>query len=76
MMRRIVSRVNTQSADFKTNHAKMTGLVQALREQQRATRFDRPKRDLERVRRQNSIDRRAHLYPFVDIEANDPRECA
>lgn len=66
MMRRIVSRVNTQSAEFKTNHAKMTDLVQALREQQRATRFDRPKRDLERVRRQNKLSVRERLELLVD----------
>ena len=66
MMRRIVSRVNTQSAEFKANRARMTGLVQVLREQQRATRFDRPKRDLERIERQNKLFVRERLELLID----------
>lgn len=66
MMRRIVSRVNTQGTEFKANHARMSGLVQALREQQRATRFDRPKRDLERIGRQNKLFVRERLELLID----------
>jgi 3-methylcrotonyl-CoA carboxylase beta subunit len=65
-MRRLESRVNTQSPEFKANATHNRALAEALHEKQRAARYDRPARDIERLRRQNKLTIRERLSELLD----------
>jgi len=51
-MRRIQSNIDTQSLTFRTNETFNRNLLADLRESNRKARFDRPERDITRLRRQ------------------------
>jgi 3-methylcrotonyl-CoA carboxylase beta subunit len=65
-MRRIQSRISTDSADFKANAAHNRGLAAELAERQRAARHDRPQRDLDRLARQGKMFLRDRLEALLD----------
>ena len=65
-MRRIESRLNTQSPQYKTQFAHNSALAVAFREKQRAAREDRPARDVERLRRQDKLLVRERLAELLD----------
>jgi hypothetical protein len=48
-MRRIESRIDTNSSDFKANHAAMSERLKEFHARQHATRFERPQRDIDRL---------------------------
>lgn len=73
-MRRIQSRLNTKSQEFKKNAAHNRALAENLHEKQHAARFVRPQRDIDRLRRQNKLlahERIAELLdpgtPFLEL---------
>ena len=65
-MKRIESKLNARSAEFQANAAHNRQLAEALREQQRRARFERPARDLERLRRQHKMTVRERLDQLLD----------
>ncbi len=54
-MRRIDSRIDVASEEFRLNRAHNYGLAQTLHARQQAARRERPARDLERLARQNKM---------------------
>lgn len=74
MLRRIASRLDTASAEFRANAAHHRALSAELHARQNAARHDRPRRDIERLARQNKLfvrDRIAELLdpgtPFLEL---------
>ncbi|CAN5169297.1 propionyl-CoA carboxylase [soil metagenome] len=65
-MRRIQSRISTDSPEFKANVAHNRGLAAELAERQRAARHDRPQRDLDRLARQGKMFLRDRLNALLD----------
>ncbi len=65
-MRRIQSRISTDSPEFKANAAHNRGLAAELAERQRAARHDRPQRDLDRLARQGKMFLRDRLNALLD----------
>lgn len=65
-MRRIASRIDTNGAEYKANHAAMTERLKQFRAQQHAARYERPQRDLERLARQNKLTVRERLDLLLD----------
>ncbi len=65
-MRRIESRVDTNSAAFKANRAAMTGIVAELRQRQQAARYSRPERDMARLARQDKLFVRERIELLLD----------
>lgn len=65
-MRRIQSRINTNSAEFKSYRRHNCGLVGEFRRKQDEARFDRPERDLMRLRKQNKMLPRERLDLLLD----------
>lgn len=65
-MRRIASRLNTASAEFRANAEHHRRLAAELKDKQRAARFARPQRDLERLRSQNKLSVRERLERLLD----------
>src|SRR5882762_2614258 len=65
-MRRIDSRLDTRSEEFKLNAAHNRGLSSALRDRQYAARRDRPARDLARLKRQNKMFVRDRIELLLD----------
>ncbi len=65
-MKRIESNLNTASTDFQANAAHNRRLAEEFREKQRKVRFDRPQRDIERLRKQNKLLVRERLDQLLD----------
>jgi 3-methylcrotonyl-CoA carboxylase beta subunit len=75
-VKRIESSLNTRSAEFQKNREHNARLAAEFRERQRKVRFDRPERDLVRLRDQNKMfvrDRLAQLLdpgtPFLELSS-------
>ena len=65
-MKRIESRLDTNSADFQANLAHNRKLAADLAERQRVARHERPARDIERLRRQDKLLVRERLDRLLD----------
>jgi 3-methylcrotonyl-CoA carboxylase beta subunit len=65
-MQRIVSLTDTRAQEFRTNDVHNRRLAAELKERQRAARFARPERDLERLRRQNKMFVRDRIQALLD----------
>ncbi|MGH8529301.1 MAG: methylcrotonoyl-CoA carboxylase, partial [Nevskiales bacterium] len=65
-MKRIESKLNPASAEFQANAAHNRRLAEEFREKQRKVRFDRPERDVERLRKQNKLLVRERLDQLLD----------
>src|SRR3569623_160185 len=65
-MKRIESKLNTASADFQANAAHNRKLAGDFKEKQRKARFDRPERDIERLKSQNKMFVRDRLDQLLD----------
>ncbi|MCP3475934.1 methylcrotonoyl-CoA carboxylase [Bradyrhizobium sp. CCGUVB1N3] len=65
-MQRIVSRVDTKSQEFRLNELHNRRLATELKERQRSARFDRPARDLGRLRQQNKQFVRDRIEALLD----------
>ena len=65
-MRRIRSNVDPQSAGFRAFESHNRRLAADLHERQRKARFDRPKRDVERLRKQNKLLLRERIDLLLD----------
>ena len=65
-MKRIQSRLNVQSAEFRANQEHNLAVVQAFRDKQRAAREQRPQRDIDRVRKQDKLMVRERLDLLLD----------
>ena len=65
-MKRIVSAINSQSEAFRANAEHNRGLAQSFRDKQQQARFERPERDVERLRRQNKLTVRQRLDLLLD----------
>jgi 3-methylcrotonyl-CoA carboxylase beta subunit len=65
-MRRIASKLDTRSEEFRANQAHNLRLAEALKEKQEAARFARPARDKERLARQNKLFVRDRLAALLD----------
>nr|WP_247520593.1 carboxyl transferase domain-containing protein [Bradyrhizobium sp. 190] len=67
-MQRIASAADVKSHDFCLNELHNKRLAAELKERQRAARFNRPERDLERLRRQNKLFVRDRIEALLDPE--------
>src|SRR3984957_13416787 len=65
-MRRIESKIDIASEEFRLNRTHNRGLADTLKERQRATRRERPARDLERLSRQNKMFVRDRIELLLD----------
>jgi 3-methylcrotonyl-CoA carboxylase beta subunit len=65
-MQRIASTADIKSKEFHVNERHNKRLAAELKERQRAIRFDRPERDLERLRRQNKLFIRDRIEALLD----------
>jgi 3-methylcrotonyl-CoA carboxylase beta subunit len=65
-MRRLESRLDTGSVEFQANRVANLAVAAELRERQRAARYDRPQRDLQRLARQNKLFLRDRLEALLD----------
>ena len=65
-MRRIKSNADTQSAEFRTYERHNHKLMSELHERQRKARFDRPERDIERLRKQKKLLVRERIDLLLD----------
>lgn len=65
-MRRIQSRINTNSEEFKTYRQHNRKLVDDFHKRQQAARSERPERDIERLRKQNKMLPRERLERLLD----------
>ncbi|WP_323041996.1 acyl-CoA carboxylase subunit beta [Gemmobacter sp.] len=65
-MRKIVSRINTSSVEFRQYAAHNRALVAEFRAKQQAARHDRPARDLERLASQGKMRPRDRIEKLID----------
>jgi 3-methylcrotonyl-CoA carboxylase beta subunit len=65
-MRRIASKLDTRSDQFRHNDAHNRGLAEALKARQQAVRFERPERDRERLARQGKGFVRERIETLLD----------
>ena len=65
-MRRFRSNVDIQSATFREYERHNRKLIMELRERQRKARFDRPERDVNRLRKQNKLQVRERIDLLLD----------
>ena len=65
-MKRMQTQLNTRSAEFQANAEHNKRIAAEFRERQRAARFDRPERDVERLRKQNKLLVRERLERLLD----------
>ena len=65
-MRKIVSRINTSSAEFRQYAAHNRALVAEFRAKQQAARHDRPARDLDRLASQGKMRPRERIEKLID----------
>lgn len=66
MMRRIASKLDTRSADFRANAEANRRIAEDLAERQRQARHVRPQRDLDRLSRQGKLFLRDRLDLLLD----------
>jgi 3-methylcrotonyl-CoA carboxylase beta subunit len=67
-MRRIDSRIDIRSEEFRLNRAHNRGLAASLKQRQHGARRDRPARDIERLKRQNKMFVRDRIELLLDPE--------
>ncbi|KRR17563.1 acyl-CoA carboxylase subunit beta [Bradyrhizobium retamae] len=67
-MQRIASAADVKSHEFRLNELHNRRLAAELKERQRVVRFNRPERDLERMRRQNKLFVRDRIEALLDPE--------
>lgn len=65
-MRRIESRIDTRSPEFRTNYAHNHALAAELKNRERHVRHERPKRDLDRLMRQHKLQARERVEQLLD----------
>lgn len=65
-MRRIESQIDVNSESFKANRAHNLDLVEELRAKQQAARYERPRRDMDRLARQEKLFVRDRLELLLD----------
>ncbi|MCP4720669.1 MAG: methylcrotonoyl-CoA carboxylase, partial [Desulfobacteraceae bacterium] len=65
-MRRIQSTIDTQSAQFRTYQHHNRKLLDILNNNQQKARFQRPKRDIDRLRKQNKLLVRERIDLLLD----------
>ena len=65
-MRRMQTQVRPDSPEFKEAAAKMQDVVDRFQEMQNKSRYDRPQRDLDRLKRQNKMLARERLELLLD----------
>ena len=65
-MKRIQTKINTQSAEFQENRKQNLELAAAFHEKQRAARHDRPEKDFKRLERQNKMMPRERIELLLD----------
>jgi 3-methylcrotonyl-CoA carboxylase beta subunit len=65
-MRRIETRIDVNSPVFRANRDRNLELAAQLRETQRRVRFERPQRDMDRLRRQDKLFIRERLELLLD----------
>src|ERR1019366_6271833 len=65
-MRRIESKLDLASEEFRLSRAHNCGLAEKLKERHRAARRERPARDLERLSRQNKMFVRDRIELLLD----------
>ena len=65
-MRRLISQIDTRSEDYLANHAHYLNISAALKEHERKARFERPERDITRLRNQNKLLVRERLQALLD----------
>jgi 3-methylcrotonyl-CoA carboxylase beta subunit len=65
-MRRIKSNADTQSAEFRAYERHNHALIAELQERQQKARFDRPERDIARLRKQNKLLVRERIDLLLD----------
>jgi 3-methylcrotonyl-CoA carboxylase beta subunit len=65
-MRRIESRIDTGSAEYRANRARNLALAATLKQRQEAARRQRPARDLERLARQKKLFVRDRIELLLD----------
>ncbi|WGR97801.1 methylcrotonoyl-CoA carboxylase [Bradyrhizobium sp. ISRA443] len=65
-MQRITSVLKVNSHEFRNNELHNRRLADELKERQRAARFQRPERELERLRRQNKLFVRDRVEALLD----------
>ncbi|MEN2388235.1 carboxyl transferase domain-containing protein [Comamonas sp. A7-5] len=65
-MKRIQSKLNTQSADFQANLQHNENLVRQLHKLQHKVRHERPERDVQRLTRQNKMPVRDRIQLLLD----------
>ncbi|WP_244978774.1 acyl-CoA carboxylase subunit beta [Bradyrhizobium pachyrhizi] len=67
-MQRIGSAADVDSQEFRRNDLHNRQLAAELKERQRLARFDRPEKDIERLRRQNKLFVRNRIAAVLDPE--------
>jgi 3-methylcrotonyl-CoA carboxylase beta subunit len=65
-MKRIESRINTSSSDFRANKENYLKVVEEFRGKQDKARYDRPRRDMERLDKQNKMFVRDRIKQLLD----------
>src|SRR6266849_58064 len=65
-MQRLSSLIETRDDDYRANHGHNRGLADTLKERQRATRRERPARDIDRLSRQNKMFVRDRIELLLD----------
>ena len=65
-MPRIQSTIQTGSAEFRRYYAHNRGLARELHEKQRAARFDRPQKDIDRLANHGKMMPRERIEKLLD----------
>jgi 3-methylcrotonyl-CoA carboxylase beta subunit len=75
-MSRIISKVDTESAAYRKNFADMSERVKTLRQRLNQARYDRPQRDIDRLKKSKKLTVRERLdllldpgTPFLELSA-------
>lgn len=75
-MSRIISKVDTESTAYRKNFTDMTERVDTLRQRLNQARFERPQRDIDRLKKSNKLTVRERLdllldpgTPFLELSA-------
>jgi len=68
-MSQIISQIQTQSAEFKTNAAHNQGLAEKLRRRQQEVAFDRPEHMVERQRKRSKLLVHERIEALLDAES-------
>ncbi len=65
-MQRIQTNIDVNSKEFKENETHMKGIVAQLDQMQQQVRYERPERDMKRIKRQNKMFVRDRLELLLD----------